>query len=525
MQSRIDQLNTIGIALSTERDKTRLMKTILAGAQELTNADGCTLYLLENGQLHFKIMHNQSLALDLIDDSNNAIPLPSIPLYNESGEANLKTVAAHAALTRETTNIHDIYQNTDFDFSGTQAYDSRIGYVSKSFLTVPMRNHEDDVIGVLQLINSINPDNKKTQAFSSDHQQLVESLASQAAIALTNQNLIHELQNLLEQFIEIIAAAIDEKSPYTGHHCRRVPEIAMAIADAINKTDNGPLADFVLHEKELYELRIAALLHDCGKITTPVHVVDKATKLETIFDRIELLDSRFEILRRDIEIQQLKAQLDAAGLNPNSCSETKALQQLNDDFKFLQRANKGTEFMPESDRERVWAIGEITWKNRDGELKPLISEEEIKNLTIAKGTLLEEERKIINNHIVTTLNMLEALPFPKHLRNVAEIAGNHHERMDGKGYPRGLKREEMSLQARLMGIADIFEALTAADRPYKPAMKLSQALDILADMARTGHIDPDLFEIFVRQQVYLPYAKKNLRPQQIDDIDPDNYLE
>ena len=524
MQSRINQLNSIGIALSTERDKTRLMKIILAGAQDLTNADGCTLYLLEKDQLHFKIMHNQSLALDLIDDSESCIPLPAIPLYKSTGEANLKTVAAHAALTGKTTNIPDIYKNTDFDFSGTREYDARTGYISRSFLATPMRNHENDVIGVLQLINSINPDNKNIQSFSDEDKQLVESLASQAAIALTNHNLIQELQNLLEKFIEIIAAAIDEKSPYTGDHCRRVPEIAMALADAINKTNKGPLANFQLNEKELYELRIAALLHDCGKITTPVHVVDKATKLETIFDRIQLLDSRFEIIRRDIEIAQLKHQLKTAGLTHDTSPIKEQFDQLNEDFEFLKHANKGTEFMPESNRNRVRKIAETTWQTRHGETKPLLTEKEIENLTIAKGTLLDEEREIINNHIVTTLNMLNALPFPKHLRNVPDIAGNHHERMDGKGYPRGLKREDMSVQERLMGIADIFEALTAADRPYKEPMQLSQVLSILADMSRTGHIDPDLFEIFIKQRAYLAYAEKNLRPNQIDDFDPDDYL-
>ncbi len=525
MQFPIDRLNKIGIALSTERDKTRLMKTILAGAQELTNADGCTLYLLENDKLHFEIMHNQSLSLDLIDDGNSCIPLPAIPLYSETGEANLKTVAAHAALTGKSTNIENIYKNTDFDFSGTRAYDGRIGYISRSFLTVPMRNHENDVIGVLQLINSINPDDEQIQAFSNDHQQLVESLASQAAIAMSNHGLIQDLQNLLEKFIEIIAATIDEKSPYTGDHCRRVPEIAMAMADAINKNDNGPLADFKLDEKQLYELKIAALLHDCGKIATPVHVVDKATKLETIFDRIQLLDSRFEIICRDLEIAQLKQQLEAAGVKHETHAPEALTKQLNEDFEFLKRANQGAEFMSETDRKRVRKIGGRMWQTRHGEARPLISAEEIDNLTITKGTLLEKERQIINNHIVTTLNMLEALPFPKHLCNVAEIAGNHHERMDGKGYPRGLKREEMSVQARLMGIADIFEALTAADRPYKEPMKLSQVLNILARMARTGHIDPDLFEIFIRQQVYLTYAEKNLHTEQIDHIDPNTYLE
>ncbi len=516
MLSRIEQLNHIGIALSAEQDKTRLLETILSGAQYLTNADGGTLYLLENKKLHFKIINNQSMGIRQSDNNCDLTQFPAIPLYDEHGQANQKTVAACAALTGNTINIPDIHSNSEFDFSGTLAYDSRSGYTSRSFLNVPLTDHEDEVIGVLQLINPIDKQSKEIKSFSDEDQQLVESLASQAAVAITNQRLIAELKHLMERFIEVIASAIDDKSPYTGYHCRRVPEIAMLMADAINAHKDGPLADFKLNDKQRYELKIAALLHDCGKITTPVHVVDKATKLETIFDRIELIESRYEILRRDAEIAHLKQQLEKPDSNHNSDKLNQQLQQLDDEFEFLKQANKGTEFMPKEAVQRVKEISRRTWKNPQGETRPLLNGEEIDNLSIAKGTLLDAERQVINHHITMTINMLEALPFPKHLRNVPEIAGNHHERMDGKGYPNGLKREEMSVQARLMGIADIFEALTASDRPYKKPMRLSQALKILTSMAKEGHVDPDLLEIFIQQKVYLHYAEKNLHSNQID---------
>ena len=521
MLSRIEQLNHIGIALSAEQDKTHLLETILSGAQYLTNADAGTLYLLEQQKLYFKIINNRSLAIEQSDDGTEQQTFPAIPLYDETGQPNQKTVAAYAALTGTTINIPDIRANDEFDFSGTLSYDEQSGYHSQSFLTIPMRDHEDEVIGILQLINPIEQQGNAILAFSDEDQQLVESLASQAAVAITNQRLIAELKNLMEKFIEVIASAIDDKSPYTGYHCRRVPEIAMLLADAINANNQGPLADFKLDDKQRYELKIAALLHDCGKITTPVHVVDKATKLETIFDRIHLIESRFEILRRDIEIAQLKQQLGNTGSSYDNSALSTQLQQHDEEFEFLKHANKGVEFMPAATQQRVKEIGQRTWQNSRGEIKPLLNTEEIDNLTIAKGTLLDSERQIINHHISMTISMLEALPFPKHLRNVPEIAGNHHERMDGKGYPRGLKRNEMSIQARLMGIADIFEALTASDRPYKSPMRLSQALKILANMAGEGHIDPDLFEIFVRQKVYLRYAEKNLGPEQIDEIPTD----
>jgi HD-GYP domain-containing protein (c-di-GMP phosphodiesterase class II) len=509
---RIEQLNEIGIALSAEGDANRLLERILTGAQALTGADGGTLYLLREGQLHFAIMQTFSLGIACCDNNGATIALPPIPLHDADGNANHKTVAAHAALSGETINIADVRTAEGFDIEGTLAYDRRTGYHSQSFLTIPMRNHVREIIGVLQLINAQNF-NGEVISFSRESQQLAESLASQAAIALSNQQLIHELRELLEKFIEVIADAIDEKSPYTGGHCRRVPELAMLIAEAINNSHCGPLAQFKLDDKALYELRIAALLHDCGKITTPVHIVDKATKLETIFNRIHLVEARIEILKRDAEITLLKAQLD--GNHADFEQYQQQLQQLDEELTFLRQCNTGTEFMAQEDQLRVQQIAARQWQC-NGETRPLLSDEEIYNLNIAKGTLTAEERQQINGHITTTINMLKALPFPNHLKNVPEIAGGHHERMDGKGYPRGLKREEMSVQARLMGIADIFEALTAADRPYKKAMPISQALTILGHMKEEGHIDPDLFDIFVREKVYLRYAERFLKSEQID---------
>jgi len=286
------------------------------------------------------------------------------------------------------------------------------------------------------------------------------------------------------------------------------------------------LGDFRLTDEQLYELRIAAMLHDCGKITTPVHVVEKSTKLETIFDRIHMIDTRYEVLKRDVRIEFLEKRLDlaqggySADQNAAEREYQSRLEQLNADRDFLRQCNIGTEDMDASDRARVLKIAGTYWRAPDGEMRPLLTEEEVENLTIPKGTLTPDERAIINNHIVSTINMLEALPFPKNLRNVPEIAGGHHEHMDGTGYPRGLTREQMSVQARIMGIADIFEALTAADRPYKVGMKLSQALEILEQMKDKAHIDPDLHDVFIEQKVYLDYARRFLQDQQIDDADP-----
>ncbi len=519
LAAQIEQLNAIGIALSAENDKSRLLEKILDGAQALTNADGGTLYLLKEDQLHFAIMHTRSLGVTQVGPLGQLM-LPPISLHDEEGKPNQHTVAAYAALSRETINIANISDEQYFDFSGTLAYDKKTGYHSQSFLTIPLCNHEHEVIGVLQLINAQEPDSNYVIPFSDGATRLAESLASQAAVALNNQQLIGELKGLLEKFIEVIAEAIDEKSPYTGGHCRRVPEIAMLIANAINRCKDGPLGDFAFNSQQLYELHIAALLHDCGKITTPIHVVDKATKLETIFDRIHLVESRFEILRRDAEIAQLKAQLRQQGIEPE-CSTTlrQQLSGLDEEFEFIRHSNQGSEFMSDEKRARIDEIASRKWQNRFGEEQSLLTDEELYNMHISKGTLTIEEREQINNHIVRTIRMLEALPFPRHLQNVPEIAGGHHERMDGQGYPRGLKRDQLSIPARLMGIADIFEALTASDRPYKRPMPISVALNIMGNMSQEGHIDPEIFEVFVREKVYEEYARRYLPPEQIDEVD------
>ena len=435
-------------------------------------------------------------------------------------------IAAYVAINDRTVNIADAYTEEGFDFSGTRNFDKRTGYRSTSFLTVPMKNHEGEIIGVLQLLNAIDATSGGVTVFSDEDRRLAESLASQAAIALTNRLLIQQLEVLFESLIELINTAIDDKSPYTGGHCKRVPTLTMMLAEAANATGEGPLASFRMTDKDRYELKIAGLLHDCGKITTPVHVVDKATKLQTIYDRIDLLDTRFEALKREAEIAMLKGVLAARGAEDAS-SEQRAredfaarIRQYDDDREFLRRTNIGGERMSPEDQARVTRIAQYTWTGPRGAPERFLTRDEEANLNIPYGTLTAQEREIINHHIVATIKMLEALPWPKHLLNVPEYAGGHHERMDGKGYPRGLTRAQMSVQARIMGIADIFEALTAKDRPYKPGKTLSESLHILGKFKENGHIDPDLFDIFVRERVYLRYAREFLDPEQIDEVDP-----
>ena len=525
---RLTELNQIGIALSREKDLDRLLEVILVAAKQITNADGGTLYRKHGErELRFEIMRTDSLGIAMGGTTGKAVPFAPVRLYEDDGGLNNSMVVAYAVLHDQTVNIADAYTEQGFDFSGTKAFDSRTGYRSRSFLTVPMKNHEDEIIGVLQLINATDRATGEIVAFSPADQNLAESLASQAAVALTNRLLINQLEELFESFIRLINAAIDDKSPYTGGHCQRVPALTMMLAEAATRAGSGPLAGFAMSDKDRYELKIAGLLHDCGKVTTPVHVVDKATKLQTIYDRIGLLDTRFEVLKRDAQVRMLQAKVEALESgNKGAWPELEArynaqIKQLDADREFIRLCNIGSERMAPEDQQRVFSIGTgYRWRDTDGnEDVPFLTHDEITNLTIRSGTLTDDERKVINHHIEVTIMMLESLPWPKHLKNVPEYAGGHHERMDGKGYPRGLTREQMSVQARVMGIADIFEALTAKDRPYKKGKTLTEALTILGRFKLNGHIDPDLFDVFIRERLYLRYAEQFLDPEQIDDVD------
>jgi HD-GYP domain-containing protein (c-di-GMP phosphodiesterase class II) len=514
LSHRLGELLRIGVALSKERDINRLLEAILIAAKTITNADGGTLYRMTDDQtLRFEIMRNDTLNIAMGGTSGVEIPFYPVNLFDKDGKPINSMVAAYAVHHDCSVNVADAYTEAGFDFSGTKNFDKKTGYRSTSFLTVPMKNHEDEIIGVLQLINAKDRGTGQVVAFSDDDQQLAESLASQAAIALTNRLLINHLESLFESFIQMINAAIDDKSPYTGGHCERVPTLTMMLAEAVTNCRTGPLRDFTMSDRDRYELKIAGLLHDCGKVTTPVHVVDKATKLQTIYDRIGLIDTRFEVIKRDAQLALLTGGASAPATE--AC-----LRDIEADREFLRRINVGGEAMRDEDIARVRAIAaKYQWRRPDGSTGDFLSADEIDNLTIRAGTLTATERRVINHHIEVTIQMLESLPWPRHLKNVPEYAGGHHERMDGKGYPRGLTRDQMSVQARCMGIADIFEALTAKDRPYKKGKTLTESLSILGSFKLNGHVDPDLFDVFMWEKVYERYAREFLDPEQIDVVD------
>ncbi|MBU0676138.1 MAG: GAF domain-containing protein [Proteobacteria bacterium] len=514
--SRIHELVKIGMALSAEKQLDRLLEMIVSEARRFTNADGGTLYIKsEDNVLEFMIIQNDSLGIRM-GGTGKKISWPPVDLQAADGVENHRNVSAHCALVGKHVNIDDVYR-ADFDFQGTKEFDATTGYRSKSMLLVPLRDHEDEVIGVLQLLNALDSASGEVVPFPPHEIEDVTSLASQAAIAITNARLIRELENLLNAFLQAIAAAIDEKSHYTAGHVARVADLTERIALAINKAEEGRFAEVHFSDDELDELKMAAWMHDVGKVTTPEYVVDKATKLQTIFDRIDLIRSRAEILKRDVQLADCIAGVGEVGGAAIDVGTGLTLEEIGALLAFLEEVNIGGEFLSDEKIMKLKEIGAITYQE-NGQAHPLLTEEEIDNLSIRKGTLNQAERSVINNHVTLTMRMLEKLPFPRKLSNVPRFAGMHHEKLDGTGYPNGLKEAEIPLQARILAVADVFEALTAADRPYKPGKKLSESMKILGFMVKDRHLDGDICDLLVESGLAEYYGCQVLSERQRDNF-------
>lgn len=508
IKSNVEHFVDIGIALSTEKNHHALLEKILKSAMELSCADAGTIYsITDNQKLAFNTVLNTSLNIHLGGTSDNPIDFPNIDIHT-FGEVNTSALVSIAAANGEIINVENVDECENYDFSAAKIMDEHIGYRTKSVLTIPMKNHQGELNGVIQLINATNKNNEVI-AFNNDVVRVVQSLTSFAAIIITNKQLVVEMENLFSSFSKLIASAIDKKSPYTGSHCRKVPEITMMLAKACHQVSEGPLAEFSMSHEDFHELSVAAWLHDCGKVATPEYIMDKSKKLETIFDRIELVNARFEIAARDITYSKKLTDTD----------KINHLNNLSSDRKFINKANTGGEFFDDDKIARVFKIAKQHKISIDGKTQSVLTDDEVLNLITKRGTLTAKERQIINDHMKVTVEMLESMPFPKHLKNVPEYACGHHEKMDGTGYPKGLKRDEMSIPARIMAIADIFEALTANDRPYKEPKTLSETLKIMGYMKLDDHIDPDLFDVFIEKEVYLTFAKDFLDKSQIDKIE------
>ena len=484
LEDRLRRLNEIGVALSSvQNDLTALLERILLQARHFTGAEAGTLYLVKKDVLTFEIAQNDKLNIAL-GGRHGTIDIPPVPVNRDS-------VSGYVATTGTALNIPDVYAESEKSFEGPKNYDRMTGYTTQSMLVVPMRDHEEQVIGVLQLLNALDSDGQ-THPFSKENESLIESLASQAAVAINRVRLIGDTEALFEAFVQVMATAIDERSPYTGGHIRRVAEMTMVVAQAVNDCAQGPFADVHFSKDEMEELRIAAWMHDIGKITTPEWIVDKPTKLTTIYDRIETLRLRFALMQQQVERLQERGQIDSE-------EARQRLEKLSSDLAFLERANMPGEYMEDADVERLRHIAQQTYELQ-GRAHPCITDEELTNLVIRKGSLTEAERKKINDHASMSIKMLEQIPFTRKLRRVPEIAGAHHEKLDGSGYPNGLKAESIDLQSRILALVDIFESLSADDRPYRAKpMPRETVLMILKEMVDDDHIDRDVFDLFLRE--------------------------
>jgi response regulator RpfG family c-di-GMP phosphodiesterase len=573
-RTKLASLVHVGIALSSEHDEAVLMDSILSGAMKISGADGGVLCIrTQDDHLSFSIVRADSLGIRLGGPGAKPPPFPKLSLFDAgTGQANYGHLALKVVHTRQPINVPDVYVGEAADFVPMRRFDKLTGYHSQSLLMVPLATRESEVVGVLQLLNAHDPESGTITAFTPELQSYVEALAAQAAIAIHNQSLIAAQRRLLDSFVEVISLTIDAKSAYTGGHCARVAELARLLVEAASAQTEGSLAEFSFADAEQWrELRFAALLHDCGKITTPEAVVDKATKLESVYNRIHEIRTRFEVLWRDAEIdywrRRWEGQVTAADLERELADVRKALQ---DDFAFVAECNVGGEFMSGERIERLKRIAGRRWVRHFDDWLGLSAEElsirqphgrhevpaeerlladrpehvvgrdnpnpfgnnplgfnvevpealynrgELYNLSVSRGTLTAEDRYKINEHAIQTVAMLSRLPFPKGLSRVPEYAGAHHEALNGKGYPRRLRAEQLAVPSRVLAVADIFEALTACDRPYKKAKTLGEALKIMSFMVKDGHIDGDVLDLLVKCGISQRYAQQYLRPEQCD---------
>jgi len=510
-EEKIKKLTNIGVALSAENNVDRLLEMIVEEAKSLTQSDAGTLYLLDNNKLKFTVVQTDTLNIKM-GGTHETINWPALELYLENGEANHKMVAAMCALENKVINIPDVYEAKGFSFDGTKSFDESTKYRSKSMLVVPLVNHENTVIGVLQLLNKQNLATKDLESFLEEDENITLSLASQAAIAISNVKLIDGLENLLESFLKSIIYAMGKKSKHTAGHIKRMVALSVMIAKKVDE-DTGKYKEKSYTKEEIKQINIAALMHDIGKLATPEQIMDKGRKLETLFNRIELIETRVALIKTALELSFYK----------NEISEEyyqNEIEVLSNDLDFMKKINTGSEFLPNEDVDRVLDIEKKNYYINNTKYI-IITEDEAYNLSIQRGTITSEEREIINDHAKITLKILNQLPFPKKYSSVPEISGNHHEKINGKGYPRGLKGDQISFEARILAIADIFEALTASDRPYKKANTLSAAMKILYFMAKDDELDRELVKFFYNSGLYLEYAHKLLPKSSIDEVNID----
>ena len=576
MKDSLQQFFEISRALSAEKDQRRLLEMILREACKVAHADGGAILMEteKEGELEVAILEIDDAGVHFGGTSGVEPPFAPVPFHTDPDVAGRPSLDSETARGLATIRINDTADDLRFDLRLIHERFDHDDYSCQSVMSVPLADQKGELVGLMQLVNARDASGS-IGGFDPEIVPFVEALSSDAAVALDLRRLLKAQKDLLEAFIHVVAGAIDAKSPYTGGHCQRVPEIAKMLAAKAQASSEPPFEDFRLTEDEWYELHIASWLHDCGKMTTPEYVVDKSTKLETLADRIHEIRTRFEVLWRDAEIDYLRARAEQTPDDPEARRRLdERWEEIRADWAFIAECNQGEQFMIEERTERVRQIASQTWERHLDDRLGLSHEElerkkrepaldlptieqlladkaehlierpgdgpifgdnpygfdmdvpehqynlgEIYNLCVPRGTLTAEERFKINDHIIQTINMLGRLPFPRELKRVTDWAGNHHEKLDGTGYPRRLGEDDLSIPERIMAMADVFEALTATDRPYMQPKTMSTALKIMGSMRDSGHLCPDLFDLFLESGVWREYGEQYLQPEQMDEVD------
>ena len=500
MQEERERLNQIGISLSSEKDLKKLLETIVLETRNFTNCDAGTLYRVnfKRNVLKFEIMQTESTGYSAGGTTGVKITVPPVPLEID-GQPNHANVSASVAITGEVVNIPDVYKAEGYDFTGPKKYDEMTGYRTESMLVIPMRDHTDKVIGVLQLINALDKEGNRIP-FEQKFESSVRSLASQAAVAINNAQLIADIEHLFKALVVYTVKAIDARSPHTAGHSSRVAKLTRRLAEDISLQTTGPFADVHFTPDELEEIWVAGIMHDVGKIGVPEAVLEKRNKLDgakytVVLDRLQKIK----------ELYYLGARLrNTTKSHPEKFEDEQLqteLKELKEDHEFILWVNKPGFLAPEK-KAQLDRIAAKTYVDGEGNPQPYLTEEEYENFSVVKGNLTVEERKTIQYHVVETSKLLRKLPFTDKLANVPLYAGSHHEWPNGKGYPKGLKGDEIPLAARMMCIADVWDALTAQDRPYKPPIPPDKSCQILQAGAEHNEFDKDVVDLFIAHRLW-----------------------
>ncbi|MGE5371505.1 MAG: HD domain-containing phosphohydrolase [Solirubrobacterales bacterium] len=494
---QVEILLNVGLALSAEKDHNRLLEIILTEARNITRADSGTLYLRDGDFLVFKIMHNETMNV-FRGGRGELIDLPPVPMRVEN-------VSSYVALTRRSVNIPDVYSAEGFDFSGPKKYDDMTGYKTTSMLVIPLENHENEVIGVLQLINA-RDEKGLVIPFETRYEKIISALASQAAIALTNMKFMEDIQQLFNSFVEVMATAIDSQTPYNANHTKRVAMLSGALAQSLNDVqDDSYWGRERFDEDRIAQLVMAAWLHDVGKITTPLEVMNKSTRLGS---SRELVLMRLETITLHLQAEYGKkkiAALEAGNAEASSQADAWWAEQLahaNQVRELVVKVDNPGTFVNNDLMQEISVLEALRYTAAGGEEQPWFTPDEMESMRVVKGTLTNGERHKMEDHVAYTRRMLDLIPFTKKLKDVPYFAGIHHELLDGKGYPNGLSGDQIPPEGRILALLDVFDALTASDRPYKKAMTVEEALKILGFMVKDGQLDGELLQIFTAARVW-----------------------